>query len=55
MPPRMRSVWELTIAGWEVPEIAAELGVTESTIYNHQSHAAKRLGVSLKSYLEEGR
>jgi len=55
MPPRMREVWTLTIAGWDVSEIAAELGIAEGTVYNHQSNAAKRLGVSLKPYLEEGR
>ena len=55
MPPRMRAVWELSIGGYEVPEIAAELGIEESTVRSHLSNAAKRLGGSLKPYLEEGR
>jgi RNA polymerase sigma factor (sigma-70 family) len=52
MPEKMGQVWTLRAGGAEYDEIAAELGIEESTARRHIHDATKRLQASLQPYLE---
>ena len=52
MSEKMGRVWTLKAGGWEYDEIAAELGIKESTARSHISDATKLLRASLQPYLE---
>jgi RNA polymerase sigma factor (sigma-70 family) len=52
MPKKMGQVWTLRAGGAEYDEIAAELGIEESTARRHIHDATKRLQASLQPYLE---
>ena len=52
MPEKMGQVWTLRFGGADYDEIAAGLGIVESTARRHIHDATERLQASLQPYLE---
>jgi len=51
LTPREREIALLAAHGYSCPNIAALLGVKESTVYSHLKHAYKKLGVHNRAQL----
>jgi RNA polymerase sigma factor (sigma-70 family) len=54
MPAKMRAAYELHMAGETYPEMARQLGCTESTARSHVSNAKRILAEAGATYLQEG-